>query len=104
MQPLRPRLRAGTRSLCQHRQTEQNLGAVALDDLMIDKLVLDQAENVLAWSTQVAEMEAGRSRSLFEQRAAQPIASTGDGEEARTRQDALAVRGGERELDAPIVE
>ena len=36
----------------------QNLGAVALDGQMIDKPVLEQAENVLAWSQQIADMEA----------------------------------------------
>ena len=39
---------------------EQNLGAVALDGQMIDKPVLEQAENVLAWSEQIAAMEAAR--------------------------------------------
>ena len=38
----------------------KNLGAVALDDQMIDKPVLDQAENMLEWSSQIAEMEAAR--------------------------------------------
>lgn len=38
----------------------QNLGAVALDGQMIDKPVLEQAENVLAWSEQIAAMEAAR--------------------------------------------
>jgi len=36
----------------------QNLGAVALDGQMIDKPVLEQAEAVLAWSEQIAAMEA----------------------------------------------
>ncbi len=39
---------------------ERNLGAVALDGQMIDKPVLEQAENVLAWSEQIAAMEAAR--------------------------------------------
>ncbi|MXX31304.1 MAG: CoA ester lyase [Chloroflexi bacterium] len=39
---------------------EQNLGAVALDGQMIDKPVLEQAENVLAWSEQIAAMESAR--------------------------------------------
>ncbi len=38
----------------------QNLGAVALDGQMIDKPVLEQAENVLAWSEQIAAMESAR--------------------------------------------
>ena len=38
----------------------QNLGAVALDGQMIDKPVLEQAEAVLAWSEQIAAMEAAR--------------------------------------------
>ncbi len=39
---------------------EQNLGAVALDGQMIDKPVLEQAENVLARSEQIAAMESAR--------------------------------------------
>ena len=38
----------------------KNLGAVALDGQMIDKPVLEQAENMLEWSSQIAEMEAAR--------------------------------------------
>ena len=38
----------------------KNLGAVALGGQMIDKPVLEQAENMLEWSSQIAEMEAAR--------------------------------------------
>ncbi len=38
----------------------RNLGAVALDGQMIDKPVLEQAENVIAWSEQIAAMESAR--------------------------------------------
>ena len=38
----------------------ENLGAVALDGQMIDKPVLEQAENVIALSDQIAEIEAAR--------------------------------------------
>lgn len=37
-----------------------NLGAVALDGQMIDKPVLEQAENILEWSSQIAAMETAR--------------------------------------------